>query len=475
MCDKENENESENKINYIYLLQEREFIKTNENIYKIGKSNAKNLTRFKQYPKNSVLLFQSICNNCNIMEKIIIKVFKKKFIRRKDIGNEYFEGDYEKMINIINLKIRKYKKLINKYIKNEDIKGEDIKGEDIKGEDLKSEDIKGEDVKNEDVKNEDIKGEDVKNEDIKGEDIKGEDLKNEDVKNEDINIEDGKNEDGKNEDLKNEDVKSEDVKTEYVKNNINNFVNYNENNNLKMKYKCERCFYNTHLYTNIIKHINIKNICLKNIESYKYSNDQLFILSILSRNIKISEKELKNYEFTNLYENKNNIIELFSNINCNSIKKCKYCLKDFNKLDDLKKHILIDCYKNNIINDNSTNNITTNNITTNNITTNNITNDNSTNNITNNITNIINDHSVNNINININLEIKGPIPFNQKLDLSDILNDSKLKNLFENSIYTNLSDKNLKNNNINVIIKNVDNSKEAVKKLNKIQKNIIKN
>ena len=30
-------------INYIYLLQEREFLKTNENIYKIGKTMQENL------------------------------------------------------------------------------------------------------------------------------------------------------------------------------------------------------------------------------------------------------------------------------------------------------------------------------------------------------------------------------------------------------------------------------------------------
>lgn len=32
---------------YIYLLQEREFIKTNENIYKIGKTKQENCKRFK--------------------------------------------------------------------------------------------------------------------------------------------------------------------------------------------------------------------------------------------------------------------------------------------------------------------------------------------------------------------------------------------------------------------------------------------
>jgi hypothetical protein len=87
--------------NYIYLLQEREFIKTNENIYKVGRTKKENHERFNQYPKGSVLLFQMICNDCENIEKMLIKKFKERFNQRKDIGNEYFEGDYEIMIDII--------------------------------------------------------------------------------------------------------------------------------------------------------------------------------------------------------------------------------------------------------------------------------------------------------------------------------------------------------------------------------------
>ena len=86
---------------YIYLLQEREFIKTNENIYKIGKSKQDNLKRFHQYPKGSILLFQIICNNCDIVEKQIIHIFIDKFIQRTDVGSECFEGDKYEMISII--------------------------------------------------------------------------------------------------------------------------------------------------------------------------------------------------------------------------------------------------------------------------------------------------------------------------------------------------------------------------------------
>ena len=91
---------------YIYLLQEREFIKTKEHVYKVGMTKKENHERFNQYPKGSVLLFQMICNNCKNMEKLVLKKFKETFKQRKDIGNEYFEGEYKDMIDIIYLTIK---------------------------------------------------------------------------------------------------------------------------------------------------------------------------------------------------------------------------------------------------------------------------------------------------------------------------------------------------------------------------------
>lgn len=98
--------------NYIYLLQEKEFIKTN--IYKIGITQEIN-----QYPENSIILFQINCNNISEEQiiKQIIKQFTENFIQRTNIGNEYFEGDSKKMINMINiiyLTIKNERSLCNK-------------------------------------------------------------------------------------------------------------------------------------------------------------------------------------------------------------------------------------------------------------------------------------------------------------------------------------------------------------------------
>ena len=85
-------------INYVYLLLTREHLLLGHNIYKIGKTTQEGDKRFKQYPKDSVLLLQTICNNCHIIENIIKSEFKAKYKQRDDIGTEYFEGFYKDMI-----------------------------------------------------------------------------------------------------------------------------------------------------------------------------------------------------------------------------------------------------------------------------------------------------------------------------------------------------------------------------------------
>jgi hypothetical protein len=91
----------DNNNEFIYLIKEREFIKTKELIYKIGKTKQENLQRIKSYPNGSILLLYIITNDCDKKEKLIIQKFKEHFIHKKDIGNEYFMGDYNHMINII--------------------------------------------------------------------------------------------------------------------------------------------------------------------------------------------------------------------------------------------------------------------------------------------------------------------------------------------------------------------------------------
>jgi hypothetical protein len=84
---------------WIYLIREREFLKTGEEIYKIGKTiNIKN--RMPSYPKGSCLYLCFFCTtNIHKVEKQLIIEFDEMFEKQTDIGNEYYEGDVSLMMN----------------------------------------------------------------------------------------------------------------------------------------------------------------------------------------------------------------------------------------------------------------------------------------------------------------------------------------------------------------------------------------
>ena len=77
----------------VYLLIEREFLKSECPIYKIGRSSQENDNRIKQYPKGSQLICFIKVVDSKFMENEMMHLFKHKYIQRKDIGSEYFEGN----------------------------------------------------------------------------------------------------------------------------------------------------------------------------------------------------------------------------------------------------------------------------------------------------------------------------------------------------------------------------------------------
>ena len=84
----------------IYLLREREFVRLNEDVYKIGRS--KNIkTRMNGYPKGSDIELMIGCADSIQWEKELLEMFRKKYKQRKEFGAEYFEGNKLDMINII--------------------------------------------------------------------------------------------------------------------------------------------------------------------------------------------------------------------------------------------------------------------------------------------------------------------------------------------------------------------------------------
>ena len=84
-------------MEYVYIIQEREFVKEKRPIYKIGRTSQKPYQRFSSYPKGSIEFICMSVTNSKIAEEIIKKIFVSKFKQDLTIGDEYFEGDIEKM------------------------------------------------------------------------------------------------------------------------------------------------------------------------------------------------------------------------------------------------------------------------------------------------------------------------------------------------------------------------------------------
>ena len=81
-------------------MHTRECVNAKLLIYKIGRSHNVG-SRIKQYPTGSNVICALPCNESIICEQLLLDIFKTKFIHRPNYGKEYFEGDYELMVQTI--------------------------------------------------------------------------------------------------------------------------------------------------------------------------------------------------------------------------------------------------------------------------------------------------------------------------------------------------------------------------------------
>lgn len=79
----------------LYIIQKADYIGTN--IYKFGKTNDI-LKLLNEYPKDTKLLFSSICHSCEYHEKKILKLLNKNF---KNLDDGYFECEITDLLNIV--------------------------------------------------------------------------------------------------------------------------------------------------------------------------------------------------------------------------------------------------------------------------------------------------------------------------------------------------------------------------------------
>jgi hypothetical protein len=114
-------------IGYIYLLIECEHIKTNENIFKFGKTNdsLKNINQ-NEFPVGSCILYFQEVYEYDKVEKNIITLLENNYVTKKDVGDGIFKGELiDILIDIISVAneytgdnttiINKSKKELKKY------------------------------------------------------------------------------------------------------------------------------------------------------------------------------------------------------------------------------------------------------------------------------------------------------------------------------------------------------------------------
>ncbi len=85
---------------YIYLLHTGEFVKANMNVYKPGRTNNIN-RRMKEYPFFTEQKLLMEVDDCVQMEAAILNQFKNNYRQCMEYGREYFEGDVNEMIKLI--------------------------------------------------------------------------------------------------------------------------------------------------------------------------------------------------------------------------------------------------------------------------------------------------------------------------------------------------------------------------------------
>ena len=93
---------------------------------------------------------------------------------------------------------------------------------------------------------------------------------------------------------------------------------------MNSNYLCKKCKFQTPRFSNIQSHLNKQKSCLKNLEAYSFSEDQLLILSLLpTENTKNTQTNEINVEYLNNSElinnNKKELFNILDNINKNNL------------------------------------------------------------------------------------------------------------------------------------------------------------
>jgi hypothetical protein len=189
---------------YIYLFQTKEFVVTNQPIYKFGKTTKLNHGALEEHPVGTRVIFQIICDDCHVLEKKINSLFTVNYVPKKRNERGYFRGnhngmfedmfmfyEYYEQTTLINAQIKEYQRniVIEEVNVEEEVMIEEVMIEEVVIEEVMIEEVVIEEVMIEEVVIEEVKVEEVKVEEVKiEEEIKVEEVKIEEEIIEEIDV-----------------------------------------------------------------------------------------------------------------------------------------------------------------------------------------------------------------------------------------------------------------------------------------------
>lgn len=223
-----------------------------------------------------------------------------------------------------------------------------------------------------------------------------------------------------------------------------------------MNYICKNCSYKTKHFIDITRHINRINRCKKDLHGYNFSEEEIIKLSLIPYINNKQNLDIKTDKNKTII-NKKKLFELLSLIEKNKLKKCPLCNEIFDKIIDLRNHLILNCISLDLENNLKNNNLSTINNNSNNLTSsiNNPTITGNTNSTINEI-NGNNNNIVNNIN---NIHVYSPISFDNDWNTDHLSNVDKNLLILSMVKYTKTLEFLLKNkSNHNVLIDKETNS-----------------
>ena len=120
-----------------------------------------------------------------------------------------------------------------------------------------------------------------------------------------------------------------------------------------ISYECHICNFKTFSLSDMKRHFERTNICkIKPNIYFENTIDQNIILSLLPNDERLKELSIKvkSKDYKGIYKNRRKLLMNRLSGKEDDKKCCSYCNKKFNKIQELREHILIDCFYNEIIN-----------------------------------------------------------------------------------------------------------------------------